>query len=95
VVVPDVTGHTLAYARLKLKNNGLGVKVVKKVVDDQAKDGHVLAQAPKAGAHVDKFTTVTLTVGTLGGGGGGGGGGGAVAGLSGGIVFVVGRRRRR
>jgi penicillin-binding protein 1A len=90
VVVPDVTGHTLAYARLKLESNGLGVKVVEHVVVDPAKVGRVLAQAPKAGASVDKFTKVTVTVGVLDDGGGD-----TVSGIGVGIVAVAGRRRRR
>lgn len=93
VVVPDVTEHTLGYARAKLVNVGLGVKVVEQVVDDPDKEGQVLAQNPKAGVRVDKASKVTLTVGVLDGGGGGGGG--AAAGVSGGIVAVTGRRRRR
>jgi serine/threonine-protein kinase len=94
VVVPDVTGHSLAYARLKLENAGLGVKVVEQVVDDPAENGRVLAQSPKAGARVDKASKVTLTVGTLNDGGGGGGAVG-VLGAIGGIAIVAGRRRRR
>jgi membrane peptidoglycan carboxypeptidase len=94
VIVPDVAGHTLGFARAKLESAGLGVKVVEQVVDDPAKNGRVLAQTPKAGTRVDKGSKVTLTVGILDDGGGGGGAAGVI-GAIGGIAIVAGRRRRR
>jgi penicillin-binding protein 1A len=69
VVIPDVEGHALDYAKTKLENLGLVVKVVEQTVTNPANDGKVLSQDPAAGEKVDKQTTITLTVGKLDTGG--------------------------
>jgi serine/threonine-protein kinase len=61
VAVPDVTGKREEAARRVLEDAGLRVDVTEEETEDRD-PGTVLSQDPKAGAEVEKGSSVTLTV---------------------------------
>jgi eukaryotic-like serine/threonine-protein kinase len=69
VRVPNVTGEDKNAAKAKLRAAGLGVNVVEKKSSDRPDT--VLSQSPGGGSHVNKGTTVTITVAVPQGGSGG------------------------
>jgi beta-lactam-binding protein with PASTA domain len=60
VTVPDVTGLVVSDAKTKLSDVGLTLGVVTYQSSSQAAQGEVLSQAPKAGASVDKGSSVDV-----------------------------------
>lgn len=62
VIVPDVTGMTVAEAQAKLKAAGLKVNVAGYGYSIKIPPNHVMNQTPEAGASVKKDRTINLTV---------------------------------
>jgi beta-lactam-binding protein with PASTA domain/tRNA A-37 threonylcarbamoyl transferase component Bud32 len=63
--VPDVTDLGQAEAEADLRSAGFQPSVTTRTVQDPARDGKVLSQAPPAGKQRRKGSTVTITVGML------------------------------
>ncbi len=62
--VPNVVGQPSDQAAAALGRAGFSVRVSRRSVGDQAKDGHVLAEQPRAAQRAPRGATVTIVVGT-------------------------------
>ena len=62
VVVPSLTGKTMAQAKQELNGTGLGIKQVGTASSDTVEKGQIISQDPQDGKTVEKNTTIEVII---------------------------------